>query len=57
MAAKGQSRKWRAIRGESALPPMNGHHQTGPAGPFRANSSHLGNKSRLFDDNEVRCYD
>jgi hypothetical protein len=35
-----QTRKWRAVRGESASPPMNGHHQTGPTGPFRARKRH-----------------
>jgi hypothetical protein len=36
MIATGQSRKKSAIRGESALPLMNGHRQTAPTGPFRA---------------------
>jgi len=31
----GQARPWRRVRVESVLPPINGHRETGPVGPFR----------------------
>ena len=43
-----QTRKWRAIRRESALPLMDGHRQTGPTGPFRAQNRNWPVSSAAF---------
>lgn len=36
MTASGQSRRFGRVPVTSGLPPVNGHRQTGPVGPFRA---------------------